>query len=124
MNTDKYLSYPWHDALKELPSYSGARCMCYHSWFKKEIEMIFHKSRKDSGYLDSFKEVNGKEYDYNLIKYWCYYTDYCKITPEFTDRFDNKKCKEEIEKLILPLKKKYEATTIETALRNITDNGV
>lgn len=121
---DKYLKAPWHSTKDELPSYSGARCMCYHSWFNCEMEMIFHKSRKDSGYLDSFKEVNGKEYDYNMIKYWCYYTDYYKEHPELTDRFDTKKCEAEIEKLITPLKERYKASTIETALRNIADNGI
>ena len=77
---DKYKNPIWHDTSKELPAFSGARCMCYHTWFHQEIEMIFHKSRRDSGYKDFFTEVayKGKAYDYDLIKYWAYYPEYCK----------------------------------------------
>lgn len=72
-----YTKFPWHDTSKELPDHSGSRCICYNNFTHSEMEMIFHKARKDSGYLDWFTECTykGNDYDYTHIKYWRYYND-------------------------------------------------
>ena len=73
----KYLHAPWHDTKSELPDGSGRRCVCFLPMFGCEVEMIFHRSRKESGYKDFFTECasGGRAYDYDHIKYWRYYAD-------------------------------------------------
>lgn len=74
---NKYLKAPWHNTKTDLPSHSGERCICYNSFTHCEMEMIYRKSRPDSGYKDSFTECayKGRVYDYDWITYWRYYTD-------------------------------------------------
>ena len=70
-----YTKAPWRESAKELPDGSGRRCICYIPQYG-EVEMIFHRSRPDSGYKDFFTEcAGGRAYDYDYIKYWRYYTD-------------------------------------------------
>ena len=71
---EKYLKEPWHDSAAELPSYGGAVCVCYVPKYGCEMHMVFHRSRKDSGYKDFFT-AEGRSYDYDCIKFWCYYAD-------------------------------------------------
>ncbi len=72
---NKYLKAPWHDTKYELPNYSGARCICFLPRYDCEVEMIFRKARKDSGYKDYFIECakGCRIYDYDFITYWRYY---------------------------------------------------
>ena len=74
----KYLRAPWHDTKKELPDTSkGNRCICYMPPYG-EIEMIFHRSRPNSGWKDFFMEAGcrkGIVCDYDFVKYWRYFTE-------------------------------------------------
>ena len=71
---DKYTKAPWRSTKNELPSYGGAVCMCYNSYLHCEMRMVFHRSRKDSGYKDFFT-AEGRSYDYDWITYWAYYSE-------------------------------------------------
>ncbi len=72
---EKYLKAPWHSTKQELPDTAkGNRCVCYNTFCGCEMEMIFHRARKDSGYKDFFT-ADGRSYDYDHIAYWRYYTD-------------------------------------------------
>lgn len=72
-----YTKAPWREAAKELPEHSGLRCVCFVPSLRCEVEMIFHRSRPDSGYKDYFTECTkgNRAYDWDFIKYWRYYTD-------------------------------------------------
>lgn len=72
--SEKYKKAPWRESTKELPTYGGAVCICYVPMYHCEMKMVFHRSRKDSGYKDFFT-AEGRSYDYDCIKYWCYYGD-------------------------------------------------
>lgn len=72
-----YTKAPWRESSKELPSGSGMRCVCFVPMLGCEVEMIFHRSRPGSGYMDFFTEcaAGNRAYDWDRIKYWRYYTD-------------------------------------------------
>ena len=72
-----YTKAPWRESKKELPEHSGMRCICFVPSLGCEVEMIFHRSRPDSGYKDYFTECakGCRAYDWDFIKYWRYYTD-------------------------------------------------
>ena len=74
---ESYTRAPWHEAKKELPSFGGARCVCYMPMYGCEVEMVFHRSRPDSGYKDFFVESakGGRAYDWNYIQYWRYFNE-------------------------------------------------
>lgn len=112
----KYLHAPWHDTKSELPDGSGRRCVCFLPMFGCEVEMIFHRSRKDSGYKDFFTEcVGGRAYDYDFIRYWRYYTD-----PE--QEHASEETKERIRKWVVDVLKKIMSTS-EANLDKILDRA-
>lgn len=113
----KYLHAPWHDTKSELPDGSGRRCVCFLPMFGCEVEMIFHRSRKDSGYKDFFTECasGGRAYDYDHIKYWRYYTD---PEPEHA----SEETKERIRKWVVDVLKKIMSTS-EANLDKILDRA-
>lgn len=72
---EKYLKAPWHSTKVELPdTRRGNRVVCYNTFCGCEMEMTFHRARKDSGYADFFT-AGGRSYDYWHISYWRYYSD-------------------------------------------------
>lgn len=73
-NNEKYLKAPWHDTRKELPVTPHNMCVCYVPYLGCEVQMVFHKARKDSGYKDYFTYA-GRSYDYDLIAYWRYLSE-------------------------------------------------